>query len=117
MFLALPSQLILGNDEIAKEKEERRLDFKERHKSIARIIRKDIYSYSISIPFVITSETFRIGPQELVKATPETLFFRTKPLVLEYNFIGPLSYAKTKKELLKDSRFRFALERIEEIEN
>ena len=114
MFLALSPQLAL--DLMEKEKRDRELSFKEKHKMLERIIRKDIYKYSISIPFVIMGGSFQIGPQELVQATPETLIFHSSPLRLEYNFIGALSYEQKEKEILADSRFQFALEKLEEEE-
>ena len=111
MFLALTPQL----KQHALESTNTKLDFRERHRRLVQSIRKDIYKYAISIPFVVMEENFRIGPREIVQATPETLLFRMNPLRLEYNFIGPLSYAKTEPELLQDSRFQFAIENIQKI--
>jgi thiol-disulfide isomerase/thioredoxin len=50
---------------------------------------------------------FRVGKQELVTATPETLLLKTNPPILYYNFIGPISSAKTESEIEKDAKVLF----------
>lgn len=75
---------------------------------------EDVKQYDIKIPVMILDRPFAIEPGNLVTGTPETLLFRTAPLRLHYNFIGPLSTAKNDGELARSSRFRFALEKLKE---
>lgn len=75
-------------------------------------IRKDVEKYNIRVPIVIMDESFHIEPGfGLITGTPETLIFSTDPMVLEYNFIGPISTATTPGELESDSRLNFALQK------
>ena len=82
---------------------------------ILQRLRLDISSYNIRIPILIMYPQFRIGARQVVQATPETLFFRTKPLRLQYNFIGPLATEKTQNTILSNSRFQFALRKLDEL--
>ena len=97
MFLALVPQLDLDSKESSADK----LDFREKHSKLAQIIRKDIYRYGISIPFVIMSENFRVGPQELVQATPETLFFVRRPCVWNITLSGLSAMPKQSRNSCK----------------
>ena len=76
-------------------------------------IRADIKKYKIKIPVVVMGPEFEVsyerGP---VTATPETLFFKTGPLTLEYNFIGAVSTIQKEEDLKLDSRFQFILGKI-----
>ncbi len=82
--------------------------------AIRKRMERDIETYGIRIPVVIMDENFRITPGEggLITGTPETLLFHTQPLMLEYNFIGPLSTATTPAELRQDPRLRFAIKKV-----
>ncbi len=92
-------------------------------------LKQDIARYDIRIPFVIMDKGFRVSRTEgLVTATPETLIMNTQPLILEYNFIGPIALpirdAKGKiisgkgppalvdGQLKRDSRFQFVMSKI-----
>jgi hypothetical protein len=86
-----------------------------RQERIAARLREDQARYNIEIPFVILDENFRVGPTELVTATPETLFFRMAPLQLEYNLVGPISAFDQPAEIQLDSRYRFALSALRRI--
>lgn len=87
----------------------------ERFLRISARLREDQARYKIEIPFVILDENFRVGPTELVTATPETLFFRMAPLQLEYNLVGPISAFSQPEAIQMDSRYRFALSALRRI--
>ncbi len=75
-------------------------------------IAKDVKKYNIEVPIVIMDEDFKITPgYGLITGTPETLVFDTNPLVLRFNFIGPISTATEEEDLSKDSRLIFALKK------
>ncbi len=78
-------------------------------------LQQDRRKYKINIPFLLMWKDFTIAPQQLVTATPETLFFKTTPLRLVYNFIGALSAAKSDEELDASSRLNFALQQLEKL--
>ncbi|MBI3396741.1 MAG: redoxin domain-containing protein [Spirochaetia bacterium] len=71
----------------------------------------DIRKYSIEVPVVIMDTDFSIGSDEMITGTPEALFFKTKPLVLEYDLVGPVSTADERTAPL-DPRYQFAVDRI-----
>ena len=77
-------------------------------------LRRDVARYGIRVPVMIMNrENFHVQPGVgLITGTPETLFFSLNPLILEYNFVGPISSEHKPERLLKDSRYRFALEKI-----
>ncbi len=89
------------------------LSAKQKRQLISRRMQQDQKAYGISIPIIIMNENFRIGPDKLVRATPETLFLQSKPLRVQYNFVGALSTARTKSELLRDTRLQFVMEQLE----
>lgn len=80
-------------------------------------MKQDLLKYGISIPVVIMDRQFDIRQDgsTLISGTPETLFIRTKPLILEYNFIGPISTAKNLTDLTRDTRYQFALKKLDEL--
>lgn len=75
-------------------------------------MQQDIQKFDIRIPVLILDPPFNISQSGLITGTPETLFFQTNPLVLKYNFLGPLSQGETEAELQADSRFQFALQKL-----
>ena len=82
----------------------------QRFQAIRDRLAQDQQKYSIAPPLVIMEDTFRVAPANgLITGTPETLFFRREPLVLEYNFIGAISHRQTPEELAGDSRYLFAV--------
>ncbi len=78
-------------------------------------LKKDQKTYHISIPMLVFPKGFRVGPEQVVQAKPETLFFMTKPLRLKYNFVGPLSYEREPEKIRQDHRFQFALRKLREL--
>ncbi len=84
-----------------------------REQLVARMM-QDISRYNIKIPVLIMDPPFQIDAGNLVTGTPETLLFRTSPLRLHYNFIGPLTSARNEEELKRSSRYQFALFKLKE---
>jgi thiol-disulfide isomerase/thioredoxin len=82
----------------------------ERFAAIATRLAQDIRKYDIQVPVLVMADGFQVAPSgSLVTGTPETLFFRQTPLVLEYNFIGPISAAESPGQIESESRYAFAL--------
>lgn len=82
----------------------------ERVQAIADRLRVDVARYGIDVPVVIMADDFRVSERDgLVTGTPETMFFRRSPLVLEYNFLGPISAGETPAEIESETRYKFAL--------
>lgn len=74
---------------------------------------EDVQKYRITIPVMIMDPPFQIEPgSSTVTGTPETLVLSTKPLVLKYNFIGPVSMSHRPQEIERETRYRFVLERL-----
>ncbi|EQA36949.1 antioxidant, AhpC/TSA family [Leptospira inadai serovar Lyme str. 10] len=71
-------------------------------------MREEIRKYGIKLPVLIMKKPFRISRNDgLVTGTPETLLFKTKPLVLYYNFIGPISEESDVLAIPKDGKVIF----------
>lgn len=82
----------------------------ERVQTIAARLEADVKKYGIAVPMMVMSDDFRVSARDgLITGTPETMFFRRSPLVLEYNFLGPLSAGETRPQIESESRFQFAL--------
>ena len=77
-------------------------------------VKQDVKRYGIQIPILIMNKPFLIEQNQIVTGTPETLFFRTQPLRLHYNFIGPISIATNSADLEKSSRYQFAISKLNE---
>lgn len=77
---------------------------------------QDIKKYNITIPLIIIDRQFSVtGEKGLITGTPETLFLKTKPITLRFNFIGPVASVKNIKDLKNDNKFQFILSRLEEL--
>ncbi|MCR9142001.1 MAG: TlpA family protein disulfide reductase [bacterium] len=82
----------------------------ERVQAIAERLRADVQRYGIQAPMMVMGDEFRVSARDgLITGTPETMFFRPGPLVLEYNFLGPISAAETPESIESETRFKFAL--------
>jgi thiol-disulfide isomerase/thioredoxin len=77
-------------------------------KAVARM-NAEIQNKKIELPVLIMKKPFRVSTmkQGLITGRPETLLFKTFPLVLYYNFIGPISEAIEKKEIEKEPKVIF----------
>lgn len=73
----------------------------------------DVSRFRIEAPVLIMGPEFRVAPRDgLISGNPETLIFDTRPLRLRYNFIGPISSARSEADLEADPRFQFVLKQI-----
>ena len=85
----------------------------DRFQAIRNRMMEDIQKYSMRLPVVVMDDNFRINPEYgTVTGTPETLIFSTKPLLLRYNFIGPIGTAQDAATIERQPRYQFALERL-----
>lgn len=74
---------------------------------------EDVQKYRITIPVMIMDPPFQIEPgSSTVTGTPETLVLSTRPLLLKYNFIGPISMSQKPREIELETRYKFVLERL-----
>jgi thiol-disulfide isomerase/thioredoxin len=56
------------------------------------IMEKEVIDKKIELPILIMKKPFRVSQGDgLITGRPETLLFKTNPLILYYNFIGPIS--------------------------
>lgn len=80
--------------------------------AVRRRIDQDRVKYGIKPTIVILDPEFKISQRGPVTGTPETLFFRTNPFLLQYAFVGPISTEETPEALAKDTRYQFALGKL-----
>ncbi|TGK00681.1 TlpA family protein disulfide reductase [Leptospira semungkisensis] len=77
-------------------------------KQASVLMKEEVRKFGIKLPVIIMKSPFRISRNEgLVTGTPETLLFKTKPLVLYYNFIGPISEESDAVKIPKDMKVIF----------
>lgn len=87
-----------------------------RRQMIGQRLAEDVRRYGIEAPLLVMDDSFAVSASDgLITGTPETMFFRKDPLVLEYNFLGPLSAAEEPAEILKETRFQFALRILQRV--
>ncbi|MBE8359439.1 TlpA family protein disulfide reductase, partial [Leptospira interrogans serovar Pomona] len=56
------------------------------------LVKEEIRKYGIQVPTLLMKKPFRVSRTgSIVTGTPETLLFKTKPLVLCSVFFGPIS--------------------------
>ncbi|MBK8396459.1 MAG: TlpA family protein disulfide reductase [Leptospiraceae bacterium] len=66
--------------------------FEELYPKAKAVMEKEVLDKKIELPILIMKKPFRVTPGEgLITGRPETLLFKTNPLILYYNFIGPIS--------------------------
>lgn len=71
-------------------------------------MREEVKKYGIKLPVLIMKNSFRISRNEgLVTGTPETLLLKNKPLILYYNFIGPISEESDASKISEDKKVLF----------
>lgn len=87
----------------------------ERFEAVAARLKQDVLAYGIQPPVLVMDESFVVGPDQLVTATPETLYFRQRPFAVEYNFVGPVSIREDPAELAGDTRMQFALQKLSDL--
>ncbi|EMO61623.1 TlpA family protein disulfide reductase [Leptospira borgpetersenii] len=72
------------------------------------LVKEEIRKYGIQVPTLLMKKPFRVSRTgSIVTGTPETLLFKTKPFVLYYNFIGPISEEENPQRLSVDQKVLF----------
>ncbi|AVQ12445.1 Uncharacterized protein XB16_2119 [Leptospira santarosai] len=72
------------------------------------LVKEEIRKYGIQVPTLLMKKPFRVSRTDsIVTGTPETLLFKTKPFVLYYNFIGPISEEANPQRLVVDRKVLF----------
>lgn len=63
---------------------------------------------NIELPILVMRPPFKVTPGKgLITGTPETLLFKTQPLILYYNFIGSISEKEDLEEIQNDPKVKF----------
>ena len=84
------------------------MSFDEVYKKAVPILKVDAAKRKIFAPILVMKRPFRVFQGNgLVTGTPETLLFRTSPLRLYYNFIGPISEEQNPLLIPKDAKVQF----------
>ncbi len=72
------------------------------------IMEKEVLDKKIELPILIMKRPFRVSQGDgLITGRPETLLFKTNPLILYYNFIGPLSEEKELNLIQNENKVKF----------
>jgi thiol-disulfide isomerase/thioredoxin len=72
------------------------------------IMEKEVLNKKIELPILIMKRPFRVSQGDgLITGRPETLLFKTNPLILYYNFIGPLSEEKELNLIQNENKVKF----------
>ncbi|MCB1180339.1 MAG: redoxin domain-containing protein [Leptospiraceae bacterium] len=80
----------------------------ELEKKSIEIMKAEVEKRGIELPVLIMKPPFKVTPGEgLITGTPETLLFKTSPLILYYNFIGSISEKNSLEEIESDSKVKF----------
>lgn len=115
MFLAVEPNLERNFPDIPTElKNKDRFD-EESFIYMQQKLQEEVYKRNIIIPIIIFEPPFRIDSKEIITGTPETLIFTTKPLMLRYNFIGPITTSQDIKEIQRNSRYQFFISLLKTI--
>ena len=82
--------------------------FDELYPKAKAIMEKEISEKKIELPILIMKRPFRVSQGDgLITGRPETLLFKTKPLILFYNFIGPISEEKELNLIQTENKVKF----------
>lgn len=74
----------------------------------ARMMKEEVKNRNIDLPVLIMKPPFQVTPGEgLITGTPETLLFKTNPLILYYNFIGSISERESLEDIKIDLKVKF----------
>ncbi|XDD51689.1 TlpA family protein disulfide reductase [Leptospira sp. WS92.C1] len=72
------------------------------------LVKEEIRKFGIQVPVLLMKRPFRVSRTDsIVTGTPETLLFKTKPFILYYNFIGPISEESNPTKLAVDQKILF----------
>lgn len=82
--------------------------FEELYPKAKAIMEKEMIDKKIELPILIMKKPFRVSQGEgLITGRPETLLFKTNPLILFYNFIGPISEETELKLIPIENKVKF----------
>ena len=82
--------------------------FDELHPKAKAIMEKEVSEKKIDLQILIMKRPFRVSQGDgLITGRPETLLFKTKPLILFYNFIGPISEEKELNLIQTENKVKF----------
>ena len=96
-----PYQIVEGSETLAVE---------EVFAKANQLMKMEVTKHSISLPVLLMKKPFTVDPKKgLITGTPETLLFKTSPLVLFYNFIGPISEKQKLEDIQTDNKVKFFL--------
>ena len=88
--------------------EDKNLPFHDAYSLARKTMEEEVSKHNILLDVIIMKKPFKILPQKgLITGTPETLLLKTDPLVLYYNFIGPISSGKEEGKLQNDPKVLF----------
>ena len=69
---------------------------------------KEVLEKKIELPILIMKRPFRVSQGDgLITGRPETLLFKMNPLILYYNFIGPISEGNETKFIENENKVKF----------
>ena len=82
--------------------------FEDVYPEAMRVMKEEVKNRNIELPVLIMKPPFKVTPGEgLITGTPETLLFKTNPLILYYNFIGSISEQESLEVLKNDLKVKF----------
>ena len=82
--------------------------FEELYPKAKAIMEKEVLAKKIELPILIMKKPFRVSQGDgLITGRPETLLFKTNPLILYYNFIGPISEESELKLIPNENKVKF----------
>ena len=103
LFMIVDPELTLNRVDITTENKTTEQILKE----AAEVMRKEKEKYNISLPIILMHKPFKISTKGLVTGMPETLLFKTSPLILYYNFLGPIAIEKDLEKIKKEPKVLF----------
>ena len=82
--------------------------FEDVYPEAMKVMKEEVKNRKIELPILIMKPPFKVTPGEgLITGTPETLLFKTTPLILSYNFIGSISEQESLEDLKNDLKVKF----------
>jgi thiol-disulfide isomerase/thioredoxin len=82
--------------------------FEDVYPEAMKLMKEEVKNRKIELPILIMKPPFKVTPGEgLITGTPETLLFKTTPLILYYNFIGSISEQESVEDLKNDLKVKF----------
>lgn len=82
--------------------------FEDLYPKAKEIMEKEVQNKKIELPILIMKKPFRVSQGDgLITGRPETLLFKTNPLILFYNFIGPISEESDLKLIPNENKVKF----------